>query len=258
MIAFLIKKTFFDMWDNLYRFMFMNLLYIALVIGTVMIPFKIQSGTSMYLLLFTCIILLYIYTGGVSHVCKEIADYNRPRLKDFITGIKATYKTSFIFGFISIIYIYLLIIIFRIYGTTGGSVGLIIVGILFWINLLIFLSIMYFFPVQSRLDKRFLKIIKKSVYLFFDNTLLSIGLCISSLVIITVSSMTLLFLFFFGPASIMLLLNVALKLRMYKYDYLEQNSDANKHQIPWNTLLEEEKEKVGKRTFKNFLFPWRD
>jgi len=50
----------------------------------------------------------------------------------------------------------------------------------------------------------------------------------------------------------------ALKLRLKKYDYLEENPEANRKQIPWDALLIDERNKVGPRTFKGMIFPWKD
>ena len=58
--------------------------------------------------------------------------------------------------------------------------------------------------------------------------------------------------------ALLLWYNVALKLRMYKYEYLEKNPNAKRKDIPWETLLAEEKEYLGKRTLKGFIFPWKD
>ena len=50
----------------------------------------------------------------------------------------------------------------------------------------------------------------------------------------------------------------AMRLRLYKYDYLEENPGANRKKIPWDGLLVEEKEKVGKRTLRGMIFPWKE
>jgi hypothetical protein len=50
----------------------------------------------------------------------------------------------------------------------------------------------------------------------------------------------------------------AIKLMMYKYDYLEAEADADRKHIPWDELLYEERESVGNRSLKNMIFPWKD
>jgi hypothetical protein len=61
-----------------------------------------------------------------------------------------------------------------------------------------------------------------------------------------------------GPAGVILYLDEALRLRLLKYNWLEENPQANRRKIPWDALLIEERERTGTRTFRNFIFPWKD
>jgi hypothetical protein len=84
-----------------------------------------------------------------------------------------------------------------------------------------------------------------------------------------------LFLAFLAPgfAGVALAQNVALKLRLVKYDWLEARGDSVEagetagplrgifgrgRAVPWKELLAEEAELVGKRTLKGMIFPWKD
>ena len=40
-------------------------------------------------------------------------------------------------------------------------------------------------------------------------------------------------------------------------DYLEENPDTDKKHLPWEDILFEEKEKVGPRSFRSMIFPWK-
>jgi hypothetical protein len=122
--------------------------------------------------------------------------------------------------------------------------------LIFWI-----LAFQYFFSIQARLDKKFSKILKKMFLLLLDNPLFTIGLLIGTLVTFAVSVFTAFLLP--GITSIFLWWNVALKLRLYKYDYLEKNPEARRN-IPWDALLTEDRERVGKRTLKGMIFPWKE
>lgn len=44
---------------------------------------------------------------------------------------------------------------------------------------------------------------------------------------------------------------------IYKYEYLKNNPNSIKKYIPWNNLLKNEIKIVGKRTFKEIIFPWK-
>ena len=100
------------------------------------------------------------------------------------------------------------------------------------------------------------KNLRKSFYLMMDNPLFSLFLLVYNAIVLLVS----MFLSFLipGPAALALNLNVAVKLRLYKYDWLEANPDSKGKKIPWFELLEEDRERVGKRTLKGMIFPWKD
>jgi hypothetical protein len=61
-----------------------------------------------------------------------------------------------------------------------------------------------------------------------------------------------------GPAGILLFLDQGLRLRLLKYDWLEANPEADRRKIPWEALLIDEQEKTGTRSFRSFIFPWKD
>ncbi len=92
-------------------------------------------------------------------------------------------------------------------------------------------------------------------YILLDNPGFCIGLLIGTLFVFFVSVFTAFLLP--GLTTIMLWHNAALKLRLYKYDYLEEHPDGRRS-IPWDALLVEEREKVGKRTLKGMIFPWKE
>jgi hypothetical protein len=61
-----------------------------------------------------------------------------------------------------------------------------------------------------------------------------------------------------GITGLLIWHQVALKIRLCKYDYLEENPDANRRQIPWDALLIDDRERVGKRTLRGMIFPWKE
>ena len=54
----------------------------------------------------------------------------------------------------------------------------------------------------------------------------------------------------------------ALRILLYKYDYLEEHPELRTKKerrcIPWNELIREDKEILGPRKLRSFLFPWKD
>ncbi|MDR2103555.1 MAG: hypothetical protein LBP42_05565, partial [Treponema sp.] len=61
-----------------------------------------------------------------------------------------------------------------------------------------------------------------------------------------------------GPAGILLYLDEAVRLRIFKYDWLEANPGENRRKVPWDALLIDDREKTGTRSLKSFIFPWKD
>jgi hypothetical protein len=61
-----------------------------------------------------------------------------------------------------------------------------------------------------------------------------------------------------GIGGILLWHQVAANSDFTKYEYLEQHPEANRTPVPWDTLLHDERERVGKRTLRNTIFPWKE
>ncbi|MBN2553521.1 MAG: hypothetical protein JXB06_12165 [Spirochaetales bacterium] len=256
MFGFLIKKSFFDMWDNLIRIVILNLgfilafaiiIYFPLLFRDIPVLFFAALGIGMG--------ILFVYSGVVSTMAAMIADYTKPEFKDFLPALKATYPTSLLFALVNLALVILFQIAFRVYGGIQSFVGPLASSFLFWVLIFWVLAFQYFFAIQARLDKKFTKMIKKMFLLLLDNPLFTVGLFIATVLIFAISAFTAFLLP--GIATIFLWWNVALKLRLYKYDHLEEHPDARRN-IPWDALLTEDRERVGKRTLKGMIFPWKE
>jgi hypothetical protein len=256
MFGFLIKKTFFDMWDNLIRIVILNLGFIAAFAIIIYFPLLFRD---IQLLFFTALgigmAILFVYSGVVSIMTSTIADYVKPEFRDFLPALKATYPTSLLFALVNLVLVILFQIAFQVYGQIQSFVGPLASSFLFWVLIFWVLAFQYFFSIQARLDRKFGKLLKKMFLLLLDNPLFTVGLLIGTLITFALSVFTAFLLP--GITSIFLWWNVALKLRLYKYDYLEEHPDARRN-IPWDALLTEDRERVGKRTLKGMIFPWKE
>jgi hypothetical protein len=112
----------------------------------------------------------------------------------------------------------------------------------------------FYLPGRDRLGSGPLTIIKKCFFIFFDNTLFCILVGAVSLAILALSLP--LFMLLPGPAGLLLFLDEALRLRLLKYDWLEEHPGHRK--IPWDILIQDEREKTGNRSLKGLIFPWKD
>jgi len=272
MIRFLIKKTFFDMWDNILATIFLNLGFIVLILTGFYVMYAINYVLNFFVedtnlliglalshfIYLPVVCLFFVYAGAVSCVTKDITDYKKPSFKSFVAYVKETYKSSLIFGILNYILLFFLLIAGKYYlGAMDNLINPIIFFFLAWLFTFWLAASQYFFALQSMFDKKVKKNIKKMILLLLDNTAFTLfTLLLGSILILGLSVLTIFMLF--GFSTILLWYNVALKLRMHKYEYLEKNPEANRRRIPWKTLLLEDKKLVGRRTIKGLLFPDKD
>ncbi len=257
MILFMLKKAFWDAWDNMGRLLLVNFIMILLIavpvfIPKYLLPFPVLSLLSMIL----SILLIFVYTGAVSGYIKDLVGYKSPELKDITRHLKESWKTSLLLGGSSLLFYFICYTGFKFYASLGSILGLIGLAFLFWITLIVSLSLAFFYPVMNSLDRSPVKIIKKCFILFFDNT--GTAVVLGTGILVNAGLSVALALILPGIGGILILQESCMKILMMKYDYLEENPDADRKKIPWNGLLMEEREKVGKRTLKSTIFPWKD
>ncbi len=256
MFGFLIKKAFFDLWDNLIRIVILNLGFILLLAVLVYFPLLFKNSPPLFFaFLGVGLALLSVYTGVVSWMVAQLADYRKPETGEILGALKRTWPTSLLFAGLNLLLVFLLSVAFPVYGGLKSFLGPLASSFLFWVLIFWVLASQYYFSIQSRLDRRFLKMLKKGFLLFLDNPGFTFGLFLGSLLVFALSVFTAFLLP--GIAAILLWQNIGLKLRMYKYDHLEKNPGDRRH-IPWDALLVEDRERVGKRTLKGMIFPWKE
>ena len=257
MLGFYIKKAFFDMWDNLLTLVLINLGFIMVMAAVVYFPYLLSASPVLSLFgLCVGLVLFNIYAGGAARVAGAMADFQSITLREFAGYLKDTLSASLSLGGITVLQVIVLAVAFPFYLNVGGIVGLAAMSLIFWISIVWWLSSQYFFPVRHRLDRDIRKILKKCFILFFDNTGFTIFMGIGSLVIIVISGFTAFLLPGFG--AVLLWQQVGTRLRLYKYDYLEENPEADRKRIPWAALLMEDKERVGPRSLRGMIFPWKE
>jgi hypothetical protein len=204
--------------------------------------------------------LLFVLICNVASVMKNISDYRHPGLEDLFLGVKESFMPALVF-FAALIFVFFVVrFTIPLYLKMDNMIGMAAAVFLCWICLFIASSIQFYPAVYYRLGKRPLKSIKKCFIIFFDNA----GFCFF---ILFFNAILAVFILLF-PGCNSLFTDEALRLRLLKYDWLDeqklkQNSgvhwqERRKIKIPWKELLAEEKEKTGNRTWKSFIFPWKD
>jgi hypothetical protein len=261
MIGFLIKKTFFDMWDNLFRVALLNLGFIVSVAFPVFVP-GLLLGVPVLSVITMLIGILWcaVYLAAAAYSLKSVSDYGAFGFGDFFRSLKQVWPAGLVMGGIIFILWFLITLIIPFYLNISSLFGLFLAAVVFWSAVVGLLSFQFFFAIRTRLDTKLTKVVKKSFIFFFDNAGFCLFSFIHNLVLLAVS--VFLAFLFPGPAGILLYLDEAMRLRLLKYDWLEANPPEEgarrRRQIPWDALLIDERERTGTRTLRSFIFPWKD
>jgi hypothetical protein len=257
MIGFLLKKTFFDLWDNLFRLALINIGFIASAAFPVLVPSLLEATPPLAIFaMFIGISWCFVYLLTAALSVKAISDYGSFGFAYFFRNLKAAWPAGIVMGFLAFILWIMLTVIIPFYLGLNSIAGLLLSALIFWTLIIGVLAFQFFPAVRARLDTKLSKVLKKCLIILLDNPVFCIFSLVHNVILLALS----LFLVFLipGPAGILLYLDEALRLRILKYDWLELNPAADRRRIPWDVLLIEEREKTGSRSFKSFIFPWKD
>jgi len=261
MIGFLLKKTLYDLWDNMFRIVALNLGFAVCTAIPIFLPVlagKFSDSTALFMILTAFgILVCSVYLASASFVLKSISDNGVFVFGDFLRAFKTMWPAGIAMGFfVFILYMIVTITLPSYLSFEPPIVGLGLAAVIFWVTIFALLSFQFYFTVYARLGSKVFKSVKKCMLISMDNTGLSIFMILHNILALFLSVV---FAFMFpGPAGILLYLDEALRLRLLKYDWLEANPTANRRKIPWDVLLIEEREITGTRTLRNFIFPWKD
>ena len=269
MLAFFFKKNICDGWDNLFSIIVSNVFTLVLGIAAIFATYCAISVSPLLttLIAIACsgIVMVPIFAWGAN--ARKIADFNTPSLGTFFRTMRVVWKQALAFGMLlaALCTVASFCINFYLAQQTLGLVGLLLAAFVFWFVAISALSLQWFIPFYFlQEDNTFIKCLKKSFIIFFDNPAFSIVVFAHNLALLVLS--TVLFFFVPGTSGITLACTNALRLRLYKYDWIENMSktdpnfagDRKRHkQVPWAELLKEDRETLGPRTLRSFLFPWK-
>jgi hypothetical protein len=257
MIWFLIKKTFFDGWDNLFRIALVNIGFIASAAIPIFLPLLFGGSPVLSTVVMSVGILwCFVYLATAASTVRVLSDYQHFGFGTFFANLKTAWPAGLVMGVIVLAEVMIASVALPFYLGMKSLVGILLAALIFWLMVILILVQQFFFAIHFRLGDKIPKALRKCFIVFFDNP----GLCFFALIHNMIIGGISLFLAFLapGPASILLFWDEAFRLRLLKYDYLEANPDANRKQIPWDALLIDERERTGTRTLRNFIFPWKD
>ena len=271
MFKFFLKKNFCDGWDNFFFLVLSNVVTILLLVASYF-AFRFADGINPYLpaivfILCSGILMTSLFAWGAN--AAKLADFCSGSYGLFFSSLKAVWKIGFSFG--ALIAVALLLARFAVayylmlYFRDGNIVGLLVAAALGWFLLVAVIALQWFIPLYFlQGNNNFSKCFKKSFIIFYDNVFFSIGVFLYNIILLVLSCVF--FMLIPGLNGILLSSTNALRLRLYKYDWIEkmsendpsfENNRDKRNEVPWDELLAEDIESLGPRKLLSFLFPWR-
>lgn len=262
MYGLLIRKWFYDFWDNIIKLIPVNLVYLFTAGGAASVIVFVMDKAAAFISIPLLVILLYafnVYSAMSSSFALRLSNSEQAGFRDFFGSFRKSLMPALFLTIIHIVQIAIVLVVIPMYmsmGSAGQIIAYLAGGVVFWGCLFFWLLMQYFLPFYWQMDTSIRKALKKSAIVTLDNTLFTIGLALGGFVVFIISLIT--FFLLPGAGALFMWQHTALKLRMLKYDYLEENPEANRKKIPWEVLLAPEKDKIGTRSFRSLIFPWKD
>jgi len=272
MYGFLLKKNFCDGWDNLLSVVITNVLFLFCMVGIVilssfvtsklgadtsdMVFYLIQSG-----IMFLGVFILCVFELAYGELSVKIANFESIRFYDFFKKIPGVLKDALLLSVLIMLILFISVYCINFYFFQQQSlISLFIGALICWLDVFIILSLQWFVPIRCTFHNGFFKCLKKCIIIFMDNTGFSIFMGIHNLLMVLISILPIGF--FPSVAGIAIAKQNAFRLRLYKYDYLEEHPELKtpreRRQIPWEELIYEDRETLGPRKWRSFIFPWKD
>jgi hypothetical protein len=261
MFWFCIKKNFCDGWDTIFMLLVVNLIMVSLAVAAFFALAAVVVNQIVMLAgfaLFLCILMIPLFAYG--SLAAQVAAFKSVTLKEFFIAFVRVWKDAVRFALIIAALVFMAVVALPFYLRMGGLLGIALGAVIFWFFLLSAMAFQWFIPLRFLLPQdSFFKSLKKSYIIFFDNTAFSVCYFFYQLTLMALSVVV----FFLLPsfAGMALAQTNALRLRLYKYDWLQSHPEeaANKKRhIPWDELLAEDRETLGPRSLRSFIFPWKD
>jgi hypothetical protein len=257
MIGFFIKKSFFDGWDNLFSLVALNSIYLIILIVFIILPLGSGLGNAIVLAsTMVGIVAFSVWHSLIAFVVRDAVDYRSIGFKTSIAKLAIAWKPGMALGLVNVLLWFAGTVAIPFYIMQNNFIGLFLASLLFWVSIVVLVASQYFLPLIARRGGTIRANIRIALSLFLDNIGFSFFLALHGTITLVASIL----MAFLAPgfAGLSVSAAVAVKLRLKKYEWLEATGSKDRKHIPWNELLEEEQELVGKRTLKGMIFPWKE
>jgi hypothetical protein len=247
MFPFAIKKAFFDLWDQLFFVLIVNFLFTTALLGLGTLPLFFPVGMIVVLLL-----------GGIaSFWAKDLAVNGGAKWRDawphFLASWKVSLATAVLWALIGLGFT----IGVPFYTQLNSWAGLGFGALLFWGSFFLAGMSLYLPGLQAQVGGNLKALARKSFMLFLAHPLQALLLAVFTVLFVALSVVTLGF--FPGILGVHLWLQVAFRFVLARYEWQEKNPAWDKKKpLPWKVILADDLERLGPRTLRNMIFPWKD
>lgn len=258
MFGFALKKTFFDLWDNLYFAIAVNVGFTVGVLGVSSLSFLFQGwGTLGFLLFVPLPFVAAALLGGLATFwARDVAVEGTARFSDFPSRWAASWKTSLAFCALWLVLAGGLLFGVPFYNSVNNVLGFGFGVLIAWAAFFAAGLGLYYPGLNAQVEPQVGKLLRKSFLLFLANPGLTLLMALVFVVCVALSVVTLGF--FPGIFGISIWLQVCFKFLLAKYEWLEANPEADRKAVPWAVIVAEDMDKVGPRSLRNLIFPWKD
>ena len=261
MYLFFIKKNFYDSWDNMLTLIVVNIVVMAASLGLLSLIYALHRSTSLVIALIILFgIVMSILALAAGEIASSAANFGSAHIADFFRAIPSCIADGIRFGLVLAVVGAASYVCIPFYFVQKTLPAMFIGSMFVWLVIFTLLSLQWFVAIRSLLHNNFRKCIKKCFLIFFDNIWFSLFMAAYTF-FLTALSVFLLGLLPSLSGIAMAQVN-AFRLRLYKYDYYEAHPELKtpkeKRCIPWDELLQNDKETLGPRSFKSLIFPWKE
>ena len=258
MIGFFLKKAFFDGWDNMISLVVVNLGYLLVLLSLYGAFSLMTAQVVLAFVLFAVTVGLHaFYASGVNTLAHAMVRGRRGEFSEFLASFKQMWKHALLMWAGELVMLTIALFVIPFYLSLQTVFSLVLAVVLFWVLLILSFINLYYYPLAVQFPQDTpLKSAKKALVLVADNLLFTIVLSVYQVILFVMSIF--LATIIPGISGIAVSRSAAMHILMLKYDYLEEHPEADRKHLPWDELLYEERERVGRRSLRSIIFPWKD
>lgn len=258
MFKFLIKKSFFEGWDNLIPQFLYNIACMALIAAFLFVDNLFEDCTLLvFLPIIAAFLLLYcVLNFGIAGITHNWTQYQSSWGNGFGEAIKHHIPHILFFYVLALFCALEIIIMIPFYLNSMSFVGAFLAFIQIWITVFIAIGMQYYIPLCLFLDKENpFFIFKQCFVLFFDNFGFTIGVSVKTVLDFLISALS----FFFIPGLVFINMSHmdAVKLLHLRYRWAKEHN-VEKKNVNIYDMLEDERTDLGKRSIRGMFRPWKN